>query len=71
MRVEITPAKRRFGRTPRKQWQFLIIGDNNKPISEKDTYANVDDIIDALRKFKNEPVEVVIHYAKSVGRRQL
>ncbi len=60
--VNITKAKRRFGIPPRKQWRYTIRFGNNDKLSDRDTYANPEDIVEALQKFRDEPVRVRIHY---------
>jgi hypothetical protein len=65
--VDIKPAKRRFGRTPRKQWRFSITAANGKRIDPRDTLANVGDILDILQAFRERPVQVRVHYEEPVG----
>lgn len=64
--VDITPAKRRFGRKPRKQWQFAITGSNGEPLDPRDTYANVGDIISTIREIREGEVRVHIHRGEDV-----
>lgn len=64
--VDITPAKRRFGIKPRKQWQFRITHTNGNNLSTQDTYANAPDIVSMLRNFRSDPVTVRIHYDNGV-----
>lgn len=64
--VDITPAKRRFGFKPRKQWQFTITHTNGNNLSTQDTYANAPEIVSMLRNFRNQPVQVRIHYDAGV-----
>jgi hypothetical protein len=59
--IDITPAKRRFGRKPRKQWQFAITAGNGEPLDPRDTYANTGDILSALREIRSGEVRVHIH----------
>ena len=42
--IKVTPARRRFGRTPRRQWRFEVIAGNNRQVDPRDTYANTGDI---------------------------
>jgi hypothetical protein len=64
--VDIKPAKRRFGRTPRKQWQFRITGSNGEPLDPRETYANVGDVTAALLALRHRAVTVRVHYAEGV-----
>ncbi len=64
--VDIKQAKRRFGIPPRKQWRYTISFGNYAKLSDRDTYANPADVVEALRKFRDEPVRVRIHYADEV-----
>ncbi len=63
--INVTPAKRRFGLKPRKQWQFQITTGNKKPIDPRDTYANVGDIHAIWDRIVggSETVQIVVHYA--------
>ena len=61
-RLTITPAKRRFGRKPRRQWKFALRFANGRQLSGNDSYANPQDIIDAVRTIRDEPLKVEIHY---------
>lgn len=66
--IDVTPSKRRFGRTPRKQWQWIITAANGAKFSEKDTYANPGDITYLWNKIINstEPVQIRVHYQRGI-----
>lgn len=65
--IDIRPAKRRFGRKPRKQWQFEITGGNGEPIDPRDTYANVGDVQKILYALlRDEAVRLRVHYGSQV-----
>lgn len=65
--IDVTPAKRRFGRTPRRQWRFTVTGGNNRVVSDQDTYANTDDIKDIWAEIVgDEPVRFRVHYSDRV-----
>ena len=70
-RLIITPAKRRFGRRPRKQWQWVIKAENGQRLDPRDTYANVDAIIDAVQSIREPPLEVEVHYQAGIRTYQL
>lgn len=61
--VDITPAKRRFGK--RKQWKFTITAGGND-LSPNDTYANPLEIVSMLRNLRDRPVRVRVHYEAGV-----
>lgn len=61
-RLTITPAKRRFGRKPRRQWKFALRFANGRQLDPRDTYANPADIVDAVRTIRDEPLKVEIRY---------
>lgn len=63
-RLIITPARRRFGR--RKQWQWVIKAENGRRLDPRDTYANVDAIINAVRSIRDRPLEIEVHYTAGV-----
>lgn len=63
--INVEPAKQRFGKfTKRKQWKYTVTTDNNKPISDRDTYANAGEIREIWERIveSNEAVQMVIHY---------
>ncbi len=64
--IDITPAKRRFGRKPRKQWQFQITADNGERIDPRDTYANTGDIVSLLDSLKVSSWRIRIHRSHGV-----
>lgn len=64
--VDIRPAKRRFGKAPRKQWKFEITGTNGEPLDPRDTYANVGDITELLLALRHRPMTIRIHYVEGV-----
>lgn len=66
MIVNITEAKRRFGRKPRKQWQFAITAGNHEPIDPRDTFANTGDIVAMLHSLREDPMTIRIHHEKGV-----
>jgi hypothetical protein len=61
--IEVTLARRRFGRRPRNQWRYKIVAGNGEAISEKDTYANPGDLWEVWHKVVNsdEPVRLRVH----------
>lgn len=71
--IRVTPAKERFGRKPRKQWNFELITANNEPIDPRDTYANVNDIREIWHQIvtSDEPVQLEIHYASGIRTERL
>lgn len=62
MNIDVTRAKRRFGKTPRNQWQFQITGDNGEPIDPRDTYANWNDILTVFTKLRQQDVTLRVHH---------
>ena len=66
--IDVTPAKRRFGKRPRRQWRFTVTGGNNRTVSDQDTYANTDDIHDVWAAIVagDEPVRFRVHYSYRV-----
>lgn len=69
--VDITPAKRRFGLKPRKQWSFMLTAENGTKLSDRDTYANIGDVLSMLRGLREQPMRVRIHYDTGVETVQL
>lgn len=63
---DITPAKRRFGVKPRKQWRFSVTAANGERLDPRDTYANVGDILAMLEGLRNNPLRVRIHYLDGI-----
>lgn len=62
--VDIRPARRRFSR--RKQWRFSIASGGNN-LSDRDTYANVGDILTMLKSLREGPVLIRVQYEDGVA----
>lgn len=60
--VKILPAKGRFGKSrKRNQWQFVVVAENGKKISDRDTYANPGDIFRIIQGIAFRPLQVQLY----------